>query len=137
MGFIMRISVRTLAMAAFAVALLVVCSEVTLTLLRTRSIEISFGIDDKTTGPATAEAAATPDPGKSKTWTIKPEGTITVDVRWNYRIGPRFTVTVIRAEAISPADSNIAASEEFTIDCGTEVMQCQGDHQLKLNFTVK
>src|SRR5436190_15398510 len=137
MGFIMRISVRTLALAALAVTLLVVCSEVTLTLLRTRSIEVSFGVDAKTAGPATPEAAATPDPGKAEVLTIKPDGTITVEVKWNYRIGPRFPVTVVRAEAISPSDSNIASSKEFMIDCGTEVMQCQGDQQLQLNFGVK
>jgi hypothetical protein len=132
----MKLSTRTLAIAAVVVGLLVFCSEVTLALVRSRSIDVTFGTGAGSAS-ATPDVAATPDAAKSSVLTIKAIEPLNVTVKWNYRIGPRFPVTVIRAEAISPSDNHIAASEEYTIDCGAEALQCSGEHLFELHYGVK
>lgn len=67
---------------------------------------------------------------------LAPDGTVRVEISWNYRIGPTFPKTIIRAEAISEQGLFVAVSQ-YVVDCGTASVECRGAHLLALENGVK
>lgn len=113
-----------------------------LTLLRQRNVIVTFEVHSLNPA-ATAIPVATPTtaPGatpnaNASVLTITPDTTILVRAKWDYRIGPRFPDTVIRATVTDTATGKAVASAENTILCGTETIQCDGEYQLSLAYGV-
>lgn len=121
----------------FVVAVVaVIVIEGALSILRSRDITAIVSVD----GPpvenlptAEASAGATPDPAAVTALIMSDKGNVLVEVGWVYRIGPKFARTLIRAEAINDK-KEVVAAEEFTVDCGTATLQCEGSTILTLNF---
>jgi hypothetical protein len=134
---------KRLGLAVIIMAGLVFGIEGVLTLLRQRNIYVVIQVQDKqqvqfATPQATSEAGALPatPEAKSKSLIMTPDGTLEVQVRWDYRIGPRFPVTVVRADVLN-TNQDLVASESYTIDCGIEALECNGNTPLLLNFGIK
>jgi hypothetical protein len=107
-----------------------------LTLLRQRNISATLELHSLNPA-ATAAVAATPTAAPGSTpvanlaiLTITPDTTLVVHAKWDYRIGPRFPDTVIRAVVTDSATGKVVASDENTILCGPETIQCDGEYQL-------
>lgn len=134
------LNVRRLGIIAAVLAVSIFGVELTLSVLRQRSIDITVRADGPTPSAARSavEGSATPAPGEAQSdvgsLLVSPEGAVVVEVAWRYRIGPRFPVTVLRAE-ITDGAGQIVAAEEFTIDCdGAGSLQCDGEKPLNLRF---
>jgi hypothetical protein len=138
-----EVGMKRLGIAAIIVVGLVIGIEGTLTVLRqwnvAAKIEAQNPQSPSVSATATAIAAAL-GPAEatalaSATLMIGPEGTVTVRVNWDYRIGPRFPMTVVQAEALDES-SKIVALTKYTIDCGTSSLQCDGGVPISLEFGV-
>jgi hypothetical protein len=113
-----------------------------LTLLRQRNISVTLEVHSLNPA-ATAAVVATPTAAPSSTpdaklavLTITPDTIILVHAKWDYRIGPRFPDTVVRATVTDTTTGKVVASDENTILCGPETIQCNGEYQLSLAYGV-
>jgi hypothetical protein len=61
------------------------------------------------------------------------DGRVLVDIVWNYRIGPRFPATTVRAVAMNK-DQQVVAAATQTFDCGSEPLNCTGKLSLMLTY---
>jgi hypothetical protein len=129
---------RRLGIAALVAAALVFGIEGILTILRQRNINVVIKVEDAqgvVVAPAT-ESAATPDPqSDSSTLILDPDGRVVVNVRWDYKIGPRFPRTFVRAEALDQA-GKVVAADRYTIDCGAASLECTGTTSMTLEYGV-
>lgn len=141
---------QRLAGVAFLIALLVFGTELTLSTLRTRAINVGFGIElrfSPTPLPPeipTATPTRTPDPRKEQpTATATPlipflaaGDALIVEGNWEYKIGPRFQTVTIRASAYIPDRTQPVAEATQIIDCGNEIIECNGKFRLALNYEI-
>jgi hypothetical protein len=134
---------KRLGIAAVLIAGLVIGIEGMLTLLRqwnvAAKIEAHNPLSPSAAATATAVAAAlSPEAAAAladSTLMLGPDGTVVVQVNWDYRIGPRFPTTIVQAEALD-ASSKIVASTKYTIDCGSSSLQCDGATPISLEYGV-
>jgi hypothetical protein len=134
---------KRLGIAAILVAGLVIGIEGTLTVLRqwnvAAKIEAHNPQSPSVSATATAIAASLSKEEAtalaSATLVIGPDGTVLVRVNWDYRIGPRFPMTVVQVEALDQS-SKIVALTKYTIDCGTSSLQCDGTTPISLEHGV-
>lgn len=134
------LNVRRLGMIAAVLAVSIFGVELTLSVLRQRSIDINVRAEGPppSVSGAAVEGVAAPAPGEARSdagsLLVSPGGAVVVDVAWRYRIGPRFPVTTLRAE-ITDSAGRIIAAGQFTIDCeGAGSLQCEGQQPLSLRF---
>jgi hypothetical protein len=141
---------RRLAGLAVVMALIVFGSELTLSTLRTRAINVNFGVElrfSPTPLPPsvpTPTPSRTPDPRKEQpTATATPlipflaaGDALIIDGVWEYKIGPRFQVITIRAQAFIPDRDVPVAETSQVIDCGTAIIECNGKFRLALNYQI-
>ena len=113
-----------------------------LTLIRQRNVYVTLEVQSSVSAVSatpfatpTLPPGSTPDP-KLAVLTITPDETILVRAKWDYRIGPRFPDTVIRAVVTTASTGQIVASDENTILCGAETIQCVGEYQLAPKYGV-
>lgn len=129
---------KRLGLAVVIVGVLVFGVEGILSLLRQRTIDVIVQVENSSSANATP--AATREPSSSapqpRVLTISPLDGVEILVKWNYRIGPRFPITIVRAEALDDKQQ-IVASDTFRIDCGNETLDCSGERPLALYFRVK
>jgi hypothetical protein len=132
------VTIKRLGLAVVVVGVLVFGAEGILSLLRQRNIDVIVQVADSTAASATPAATSELSSSEAKphVLAISPPGGVEILVRWNYRIGPRFPITVVRAEALDN-NQQIVASDTFTIDCGNATLDCSGEHSLALYFRVK
>ncbi|MEP7289265.1 MAG: hypothetical protein ABI947_26230 [Chloroflexota bacterium] len=119
--------------------------------LRKRDVFVNVQIQDAkgviateaaTAAPTTTvNAGATPAAGatavvKITTLTLDPDGTVVVQARWTYKIGPTFPITTIRAQALN-STGVVVADDLYKINCGTDSLDCTGNHTLMLNYGVQ
>jgi hypothetical protein len=111
--------------------------ELTLSALRLREVAVSFVVLGGPEAAAATPGAATPTPDEaaaaSTTLRLLPESALSVRVRWNYRIGPTFPVTRVRA-ALFDKDGELVAAAEYDINCAGNSLNCTGEDALNLNF---
>ena len=126
----------------------VLAFELTMTFLRQRTVSITI----RTTGsavtvptpfPLTGDATPTPIPedarqiGESNvgsTIFIARDGVVLLDVTWDYRIGPRFPPTLIRAD-VTDGQGGIVAAHSHTITCDqVNALACSGVATISLTF---
>ncbi len=133
-------SVRRLAIIAVVLAVSIFGVELVLSVLRQRTLDVVVRVEGPP--PSVASEAVvgspTPVPGEPASAVgsllVSPQGIVIVDVAWRYRIGPRFPITILRAE-ISDSLGAVVASDELTINCDAAgSLQCDGDHPLALRF---
>ncbi len=127
---------KRLGIAVVVVAALVFGIEGVLALLRQRSISVVIRVEDAQGVATTPDpaSAATPDPeGEGSGLTLDPGGRVVVNVRWDYRIGPRFPRTLIRAEALDQA-GKVVSAEAYTVDCGSASLACTGTTSMALEY---
>ncbi len=136
--------IRILSIAVLVVALAIFVVEGTLAQLRQRTLAITIEITDaqgKITStlvaPTSAETPTSAPDAAPRTVSMKPDNSLRARVAWDYRIGPRFQVTVIHAEVSRNDTNEVVASDDYTIDCGSAPLQCQGSTILLLDFAVK
>jgi hypothetical protein len=125
---------KRLGIAVVVVAALVFGIEGVLALLRQRSINVVIQVEDAQglVARAVSTVGATPDPqGEGAILSLDPGGRVVISVRWDYRIGPRFPRTLIRAEALDQA-GKVVAAEAYTVDCGSASLECSGTTSLAL-----
>lgn len=131
---------------------LVFSTESILAILRVRTVDITVDILDARTGAVAtqeptaaagsqATAQATDKAGgqpkeQAAVLTIRPGNALVVHAHWDFRIGPRFPQTIVYAEVLDQSHTAIA-TDQFTIDCGSETLNCGGDHDLRLDYTGK
>ena len=119
--------------------------------LRQRDVFVSVQIQDAKGIIATEAANAAPTaavgtavtPGsgataiaKITTLTLDPDGTVVVQARWTYKIGPTFPITTIRAQALNSIGV-VVADDLYKINCGSDSLNCAGTHALMLNFGIQ
>lgn len=143
-------NLRRLGAAAVLVAIIVFGTEFMLSTMRTRAINVNFGVElrfSPTPLPPdvpTPTPTRTPDPRKEQpTATPTPlipflsaGDALIVDGSWDYRIGPRFQVVTIRAGAYIPDRKEPVAETTKVIDCGSAILECNGKFQLALNYEI-
>lgn len=113
--------------------------ELTLSILRTRSVDAAIRIE----GTAPVEVAPTgesggaaiPESGQAPALALAPDGSVLVDLTWTYRIGPRFPMTTLRAEAVDEG-GQVVAAQTHTLDCGSNTLDCSGSTMLRLRYGV-
>ena len=139
---------KRLGLLALLFCLGVISIEGLLAILRQRTIILAF----RTEGSQPTVVVATPQPG-APTITPSPEGAqpddtnsgsiliatdgaVIIDVHWEYRIGPRFPVTIVQAQ-VHNTSGDIVAADKYTITCGSDTMACTGERALTLRFGVR
>jgi len=89
-------------------------------------------------GSAATAQATSQAGGQSKdqaaVLTIRPGNALVVHTHWDFRIGPRFPQTIVYAEVLNQSHAAIA-TDQYTIDCGSETLNCGGDDDLRLDYT--
>ena len=131
---------KRLGLIAVLAGALVFGVEGVLSLLRQRNIDVTIQVESSlpmATPDATQESGvATPRAqDTSSTLLIDPNGRVLVALRWDYKIGPTFPQTVIRAQALDQA-GKIISSDKYTINCGSASLGCSGSTSLSLDFGV-
>src|SRR4051794_6850577 len=125
---------------------LVFGTESILAVLRQRNLEVTVQLVDAQgvastseatdAAPQAAPANGTPAP-ISTLGTLPADGSVVVNAKWDYRIGPRFPQTTVRAQ-VTDSTGVVVASDEYSFDCASsDSMQCNGSQRLTLNFGVK
>jgi hypothetical protein len=116
---------------------LVFSTEGILALMRTRNINVLVEVRDSNTGQvATQQATAEAGKGQqSADVVIAPEQHIAIKATWDYRIGPRFPQTLIHADA-QDSKGKVVAADDYTVNCGSEPLQCSGSDELVLDYGV-
>lgn len=128
---------------------LLLASEGTLAILRHWDVAVTFRADGLIAPADTPTPVATNMPGSAATpqatvssavsndMLLKPGGTLYADIAWNYRIGPRFPKTTIRAEVLD-ADKTVVAMQQNAFMCDpSSSLQCSGNFTLTLKFGLK
>jgi len=127
--------------------ILIIGIEGTLSLVRQRNLYFEFrtegtqpalaGLPTATPGPSPVPggntAAGTSNAPAAGSIIISTDGAVLIDMSWDYRIGPRFPITRVRAQVATKVGDPVA-SGVFTIDCGTETLSCKGNHTFSLRF---
>jgi hypothetical protein len=134
------VPVRRLALIAVVLAALVFGVEGVLALLRQRNINVTIQVESSLPTPAPEAtqpgSGATPAANDTtSTLIIDPDGRVLVAVRWDYKIGPTFPQTVMRAQAFDQLGKAVA-SNTYTIKCGNASLGCSGAASLSLDFGV-
>lgn len=136
---------RRAGLIAFVLVIVVFGSELTLSQLRRRDITVSVQVNTATPSasatqsaaptvtPAPDQPAVTPTPGPA-VLIIAPNDQLLINVQWNYKIGPRFPRTVVRAT--SKIDGRSVGEAQVVIDCGSALLDCSGSQPIRLNYTV-
>lgn len=116
--------------------------ELALSVLRQRVIAVEV----RPEGPLPAvevqtqpgNGAAIPEVGAEGVGSVRiaPEGGVSVDITWTYRIGPRFPVTTIRAEIVDDQGQTVA-SEAYTFECVGDSLNCAGQRAFTLRYGVR
>ena len=116
---------------------LVFSAESILALMRTRNISAVIAVRDSNTGQmATQQATADASKGQQPSdIVISPDQQIGINATWDYRIGPRFPQTLIHADA-QDSKGKIVAADDYTVNCGSDSLQCSGSQQLVLDYGV-
>jgi hypothetical protein len=120
--------------------------EAILSVMRVRKLSVTVDVQDAQGVVLNATAEATDAAGVSKTPTpqgniaLEPlilpvDGTLVVNARWDYRIGPTFPQTIFRAQ-VTDANRKIVAANGYKLNCGSNSMECRGTAPLTLNFGV-
>lgn len=140
-----------LALVSVLLAIVIFGIEFTLASLRTRERTIgALGTELRfTRTPFPAGVAITPTPTLNPLRnTPTPSATplnpfieagdaVIVPVSWDYRIGPRFGQSAIRASVrIKGIAERVVAQNSFIIQCGDQVLECKGRGEIKLNYTL-
>ena len=120
-----------------------------LALLRQRNLTATVELRDAqgivATQAATSDATAEVTPSASTSGkpqaisslgTLPADGSLVVNARWSYSIGPRFPQTTVRAQ-VTDTVGVIVATDTYVIDCGGNTLDCSGDHPLTLVYGVK
>lgn len=131
---------KRLAVAVVVMVVIVFGSESVLALLRHWTIDVETQVTDAAglvvTPDATVDASVTATPGPTPTpqpfTSLKPDQHLNVDVTWDYRIGPRFPLTVVHADVLRESDDAIVTSGDYKIDCGTAALSCSGSTKFSL-----
>jgi hypothetical protein len=130
---------KRIGLAAIIVGVLVFGAESILALLRQRNIYVTVQAQESasavSTPAATIEPATRSDPN-ANALSISPLGGVQLAVKWEYRIGPGFPITVVHAEALD-STQQVVAEDTFTIDCGAASLECNGEHLLSLYYHVR
>jgi hypothetical protein len=129
---------------------IVFSTEGILAILRVRTVDVTVDILDARTGVlatqeptaaagSQATAQATDQTGgqpkaQAAVLTIRPSNALVVHAHWDFRIGPRFPQTIVYAEVLNQAHTAIA-TDQYTVDCGSETLNCSGDQDLRLDYT--
>ena len=122
---------KRLGLYVFLIAAVIISVELALSVLRQRTIDIHIRVEGAPPAGAAASMAGGADEG---TLIVGTTATVVVDLDWTYRIGPRFPITIIRAE-VQDANGEVVAETEYTIDCSLAgSLQCDGSHPLILAF---
>lgn len=117
-------SMKRTGLAVGLLVLFVLVVELILSGMRTREVTVSFRIEN---GPNTQFVR------DESALVLRPSSIFLVDVRWLYRIGPRFPQTEIRAE-ITTDEGVLIAENTFTIDCGASAFDCSGVRPLDMAY---
>lgn len=141
---------RRLVLGAVLLALIVFGSELALSTMRTRTLNVAYQAalafsptplppevptptPTRTPDPRKEEPTATPTPEELY---IAPGDAMIVNVRWDYRIGPRFQKVTVRASARNVERKDPVAVATAVIDCGSEILACSGAAPIRLNYQV-
>src|SRR5258708_28219419 len=136
----------TLGILVIIMIVLVLSVESTLAILRVWTVDVTVDVVDSRSGVlATKEPTASPQAtaqataqGQAKeqsaVLTIRPSNALVVHVHWDYRIGPRFPQTIVYAEVLDQSHVAIT-TDQYTIDCGSETLNCGGNDDLHLDYT--
>jgi hypothetical protein len=113
--------------------------EGSLTILRRReltaAINVTSSLPTRTPTPTGTWQTGTPAPINTNL-EMTPDGQVLVNLRWAYRIGPRFPRTIIRVQALNEG-SIVVASANYLVNCGTEALLCEGSSTVALRFGVR
>jgi hypothetical protein len=121
--------------------------ELGLAALRSRDLQIAVTV----TGSAVpVEAIPTPDPKitptpqpsgqapRAASLFMNNDGALVVNINWNYRIGPSFPNTIVRAEVLDSQTQMILASNTYTIVCPrSDTLSCVGNASFEVLFGVR
>ena len=127
---------KRLAVAVVVMIVIVFSSESILALLRHWTIDVETQVTDAAglavTPDATVDASVTATPGPTPTpqpfTSLKPDQHLNVDVTWDYRIGPRFPLTVVHADVLRESDDAIVS---------TTCKWADGGHFLVRDFSIQ
>jgi hypothetical protein len=114
-----RLSSKQLGLLFVGLATIIIVFEGSLTLLRARNIEVGVRSESGETTTTIEQVI------------VEPERPLLIDVMWDYRIGPRFPQTIVRAEARN-LNGDVIASDEYIIDCGTAAVTCTGSATIEM-----
>jgi hypothetical protein len=120
--------------------------EAILSVMRVRKLSVTVDVQDaqgvvlNATAEATQAANIVITAAPLGTPAIDPlnlptDGTLVVNARWDYRIGPTFPQTIFRAQVFD-AKQQLVAATEYKINCGGDSLDCRGTAPLALNFGV-
>lgn len=120
--------------------LLVLVLEGGLSLLRTRNVTALVSAAGPTAIPTvtpvssgTPNPDATAEPQVAAALVISTKGNLRVEVTIDYRIGPRFPSTTVRAEVVN-SSGNLVSAVEQRFECGTDALRCNGNITLSPVF---
>jgi hypothetical protein len=108
--------------------------ELGLSLFRVRMVTATVRAEGP--APAGLERPAgqpTPEAETGGSVRISPEGYVVVDAAWQYRIGPRFPTTTVRAQITDEAGT-VVASDAHTFTCEGDTLNCTGNHTFSLRY---
>ncbi len=110
--------------------------EIGLTVLRQRSIEVTFSARSVALHAAGAEAESETEVSADEpVLVLSPDGELSVTVAWAYQIGPRFPTTVVRAWVQNERGETVA-EESLSITC-MNPLGCSGSQTLALRYGVR
>lgn len=124
-GLILLVIILEVGLSVFRVR------NVTAELVATGATPIPTATPQITVTPADPDATSTPE--VSTVVTVSTKGAPVVNVRVDYRIGPRFPTTNFYAEALN-SSGNIVAGTAQTFECGADALRCEGTLTLTLNY---
>ncbi|MCS6870550.1 MAG: hypothetical protein RML95_05390 [Anaerolineae bacterium] len=106
--------------------------EIVLTVLRQRSIEVTFSARNAAPLNTEAEAQVSAD---EPVLVLTPDGELSVTVTWSYQIGPRFPTTVVQARVQNERGETVA-EDSLSITCRNP-LGCNGNQTLELRYGVR
>lgn len=129
---------KRIGLVAFGLFVLIFGIEGFLSLTRQRNLYLDFRVEGRQPAPAmTPGPTPTPSPNGGNVGVgsivMASDGALLIDLTWDYRIGPRFPVTEIRAEIVTSGGDSLA-SDVFTINCGAQSLSCEGKQGMALRY---
>lgn len=120
--------------------------EAILSVMRVRKLSVTVDVKDAQGVVLNATVVATPaantvitaaPPGTPipKAFNLPADGTLIVNAKWDYRIGPTFPQTVFRAQ-VTDANLQIVAAAEYKLNCGSDSLECRGTAPMELYYGV-